>query len=73
MAVVGVNMCGEKPGEMVGEEHLIFTLGCLQAKSHLRSILMKNVITTGLCTLMWWFIGNAFMRGTLYCSFALRV
>eukprot|EP00667_Euglena_gracilis_P001187 EG_transcript_1187 len=48
-----------------------FTLveaGCV--KSHLRSILMKNVITTGLCTLMWWFIGNAFMRGTLYCSFA---
>eukprot|EP00668_Euglena_longa_P009994 GGOE01012112.1.p1 GENE.GGOE01012112.1~~GGOE01012112.1.p1 ORF type:complete len:770 (-),score=170.18 GGOE01012112.1:693-2981(-) len=48
-----------------------FTLveaGCV--KSNLRSILMKNVITTGLCTLMWWFIGNALMRGSVFCSFA---
>eukprot|EP00667_Euglena_gracilis_P000674 EG_transcript_673 len=48
-----------------------FTLleaGCV--KSNLRSMLMKNVMGTGLCTFSWWFIGNAFMRGSINCSFA---
>eukprot|EP00667_Euglena_gracilis_P007636 EG_transcript_7721 len=48
-----------------------FTLveaGCV--KSNLRSILMKNVITAGLCTFMWWFVAHAIMHGTLYCDVA---
>eukprot|EP00667_Euglena_gracilis_P001809 EG_transcript_1810 len=48
-----------------------FTLveaGCV--KSNLRSILMKNVITSGLCTFMWWFVADAIMRGSYYTDVA---
>eukprot|EP00667_Euglena_gracilis_P002793 EG_transcript_2799 len=48
-----------------------FTLveaGCV--KANLRSILMKNVLDAGLCTVAWYFLGHALQRGPTDNSFA---